>query len=144
MKKALLFLTLAVGLFSCSTKSTEKQTETNTTTGEIKDHVELVYFHGKQRCITCRAIEKYSKEVVDSLNATGIPAEELTFRVVDINENESLADSYEVTGSSLFLVKYANGTESRDNLTEFGFSNAKSKPDAFKQGITEKLETALR
>ena len=64
--------------------------------------------------------------------------------MVDINENESLADSYEVTGSSLFLVKYANGTESRDNLTEFGFSNAKSKPDAFKQGITEKLETALR
>ena len=117
MKKALLFLTLAVGLFSCSTKSTEKQTATNTTTGEVKDHVELVYFHGKQRCITCRAIEKYSKEVVDSLNATGIPVEELTFRVVDINENESLADSYEVTGSSLFLVKYANGTESRDNLT---------------------------
>ena len=70
MKKALLFLTLAVGLFSCSTKSTEKQTATNTTTGEVKDHVELVYFHGKQRCITCRAIEKYSKEVVDPLNAT--------------------------------------------------------------------------
>ena len=57
----------------------------------IKDHVELVYFHGKQRCITCRAIEKYSKEVVDSLNATGIPAEELSFRVVDINENEGVS-----------------------------------------------------
>lgn len=144
MKKALLFLTLAVGLFSCSTNSTEKQTETNTTTEEVKDHVELVYFHGKQRCITCRAIEKYSKEVVDSLKATGIPADELTFRVVDINENEALADSYEVTGSSLFLVKYANGSETRDNLTEFGFGNAKSKPDAFKQGLTEKLETALK
>lgn len=43
MKKVFLLLTLAVGLFSCSTKSTEKQTETNTTTGEVKDHVELIF-----------------------------------------------------------------------------------------------------
>ena len=138
MKKVLLLLTLAVGLFSCSTKSNGTQTETAATDEE------LVYFHGKQRCITCRAIEKYSKEVVDSIIGTGIPADELIFKVVDINENEALADSYEVTSSSLFLVKYANGAENRDNLTEFGFSNAKSKPDAFKQGLTEKLETALK
>ena len=144
MKKVLLLLTLAVGLFSCSTKSNGTQTETATTDEEVKDHVELVYFHGKQRCITCRAIEKYSKEVVDSIIGTGIPADELIFKVVDINENEALADSYEVTSSSLFLVKSANGAENRDNLTEFGFSNAKSKPDAFKQGLTEKLETALK
>lgn len=144
MKKALLMLTLTVGLFSCSTKSNETNAETDTASEVIKDHVELVYFHGKQRCITCRAIEKYSREVVDSLNATDIPAGELSFRVVDINENEALADSYEVTGSSLYLVKYDNGQENRDNLTEFGFGNAKSKPDVFKQGLTDKIETALK
>lgn len=88
MKKALLMLTLTVGLFSCSTKSNETNAETDTASEVIKDHVELVYFHGKQRCITCRAIEKYSREVVDSLNATGIPAGELSFRVVDINETK--------------------------------------------------------
>ena len=27
-------------------------------------YVEVIYFHGKQRCPTCRAIEKYTKEVV--------------------------------------------------------------------------------
>lgn len=144
MKKALLMLTLSVGLFSCSTKNYETNTETNTASDEIKDHVELVYFHGKQRCISCRAIEEYSKEVVDSLNATGIPASELSFRVVDINQNEALADSYEVTASSLFLVKYDKGQETRDNLTEFGFGNAKSKSDVFKQGLTEKIEAQLK
>lgn len=144
MKKVLSLLTLAVGLFSCSTKSTEAQIESTTVNEEVKDHVEVVYFHGKQRCITCRAIEKYSKEVVDSLIGTGIPADELTFKVVDINENEALADSYEVTGSSLYLVKYDNGQETRDNLTEFGFGNAKSKPDVFRQGLTDKIETALK
>ena len=28
-------------------------------------YVEVLYFHGKQRCVTCKAIEKYAKEVVD-------------------------------------------------------------------------------
>ena len=144
MKKALLMLTLAIGLFSCSTKSSESQTDVTLVAEDVKDHVELIYFHGKQRCITCRAIEKFSKEVVDSLVATGVPADELSFKVIDIDENEALADSYEVTGSSLFLVKYNGGQETRDNLTSFGFGNAKSKPDVFKQGLTEKIETALK
>ena len=144
MMKALLMLTLAVGLFSCSTKSSESQTDVTLVAEDVKDHVELLYFHGKQRCITCRAIEKFSKEVVDSLVATGVPAEELSFKVIDIDENEALADSYEVTGSSLFLVKYNGGQETRDNLTSFGFGNAKSKPNVFKQGLTEKIETALK
>ncbi|WP_289773000.1 nitrophenyl compound nitroreductase subunit ArsF family protein [uncultured Duncaniella sp.] len=144
MKKVFLMLILTVGLFSCSTKSSETQTNATCVAEEVNDHVELIYFHGKQRCITCRAIEKFSKEVVDSLVATGIPADELSFKVIDIDENEVLADSYEVTGSSLFLVKYNGGQETRDNLTSFGFGNAKSKPDVFKQGLTEKIETALK
>ncbi|MDE7420932.1 MAG: thioredoxin, partial [Muribaculaceae bacterium] len=65
MKKALLMLTLTIGLFSCSTKSSESQTDATLVAEDVKDHVELIYFHGKQRCLTCRAIEKFSKEVVD-------------------------------------------------------------------------------
>lgn len=144
MKKALLMLALAMGMFSCSTKNTETQTDQAQVAENVKDHVELVYFHGKQRCITCRAIEKYSQEVVDSLVTSGVPADELTFNVVDINENEAMADSYEVTGSSLYLVKFDNGQETRDNLTEFGFGYAKNKPDVFKQGLTDKIKTALK
>ena len=144
MKKVFLMLILTVGLFSCSTKSSKTRTDTTAVVEEVNDHVELIYFHGKQRCITCRAIEKFSKEVVDSLVATGVPADELSFKVIDINENEALADSYEVAGSSLFLVKYNGGHETRDNLTSFGFGNAKSKPDVFKQGLTEKIKTALK
>ncbi len=144
MNKALLMFTLAMGLFSCTTKNTQTQADLAQAVENVKDHVELVYFHGKQRCITCRAIEKYSQEVVDSLVASGISADELTFKVVDINENEAMADSYEVIGSSLYLVKFDNGQETRDDLTEFGFGNAKNKPNVFKQGLTDKIETTLK
>ena len=32
--------------------------------GKGKNYVEVLYFHGKQRCATCIAIEKYAREVV--------------------------------------------------------------------------------
>lgn len=28
-------------------------------------YVEVLYFHGKQRCATCKAIDKHTKEVVN-------------------------------------------------------------------------------
>lgn len=33
--------------------------------GKGKNYVEVLYFHGKQRCATCIAIEKYAREVVE-------------------------------------------------------------------------------
>ena len=52
--KRFLFLTIAC-LFSIWGMA---QSDTDT-------YVEVLYFHGKQRCTTCKAIEKYTKEVVN-------------------------------------------------------------------------------
>lgn len=35
--------------------------------GKSKNYVEVLYFHGKQRCATCIAIEKYAREVVEKI-----------------------------------------------------------------------------
>lgn len=35
--------------------------------GKGKNYVEVLYFHGKQRCATCIAIEKYAREVVKKI-----------------------------------------------------------------------------
>ena len=32
---------------------------------QTNDCVEVIYFHGKQRCPTCMAIEKHAREVVE-------------------------------------------------------------------------------
>lgn len=31
----------------------------------LRDRVEVLYFHGKQRCATCMAIEQQAREVVE-------------------------------------------------------------------------------
>lgn len=138
----MLFLTLVIGLISCNggDATTAKAAE------PVKDHVEVIYFHGKQRCATCMAIEKEAKTVVEQQFANEVKNGKVVFRTIDISDpkNESLANKYEVSWSSLYLTSFKNGKETRQNLTKFGFGNARSKPDVFKRGLAEKINAALK
>lgn len=111
-----------------------------------KDRVEVIYFHGKQRCATCMAIEKNAKEVVNTLFANELKNGIVVFKAVDIStpEGEKIADKYEVTWSSLFVNKWNDGKEIRNNLTEFGFGNARKNPNGFKKGLADKIRQSLK
>ena len=141
MKKLLLIFTLMIGLLSCGSRD-----NTATAKSPEKDRVEVIYFHGKQRCATCMAIEKNAKEVVNALFANELKNGTIVFKAVDIStpEGEKIADKYEVTWSSLFVNKWKDGKESRNNLTEFGFRNARKNPDGFKKGIADKIRQLLK
>lgn len=111
-----------------------------------KDHVEVLYFHGKQRCITCAAIEKNTKETVETLFADELKDGSLVFKSIDISqsENEEIINKYEVTWSSLFITKWKNGKDSTENLTEYAFAKALSAPDTFKANVTQKIRQLLK
>lgn len=110
------------------------------------DRVEVIYFHGKQRCPTCVAIEECTKQVIDSAFANEIKDGTVVFRTVDIStdEGEAIANNYEVTWSSLFVNDWKDGKEARENLTEFGFATARAYPDSFKTVLTETIRKSLR
>lgn len=141
MKKLLMVFALVIGLLSCGTG--EKTVDVQNTEN---DRVEVVYFHGKQRCPTCMAIENRTREVIDSVFADELQNGTLIFRIVDIStpEGEQLADRYEVSWSSLFVNRWKDGEESRNNMTEFGFANVRNNPDTFKTGLGEKIREALK
>ena len=92
------------------------------------------------------AIEKNTKEVINTLFANELKNGAIVFRSVDISttEGEKIADRYEVTWSSLFVNKWKNGKETRNNLTEFGFGNARSNPDGFKKGLADKIRQSMK
>lgn len=142
MKKLMMFLALLIGLVSCGNGG-GGASETN---APASDRVEVIYFHGKQRCATCMAIEKNTKTVIDSLFPDELKDGTLIFKTVDIStpEGEWLADKYEVTWSSLFVNKWENGKETRNNLTEFAFGNARKNPDAFKNTLADKIRQSLK
>ena len=147
MNNIVLTLALVLGLTACgnNTAKNSSGTERQTAQNEKQNRVEVLYFHGKQRCATCMAIEKNAKEAVEAQFEEQLKNGSLVFKTIDISkeENEAIADKYEVTWSSLFLVRYQSGKESAENQTKYAFANARTAPDTFKQGLTEKINGLL-
>ena len=137
-------LMVSLVMLACGQR-TNAETD-NEPTKQVKDYVEVLYFHGKQRCVTCRAIEQRTKEVINAQYAKQMQSGKVVLRVIDISmkENEAIAGKYQVTWSSLFLVSHKNGKEQAENLTEFAFGNARSNPDKFKEGLQLSINQALK
>lgn len=112
----------------------------------VRDHVEVMYFHGKQRCATCMAIEKYAREVVEKDFVNEKKNGKVVFRIVDIStdEGEKIAKKYRVTWSSLFVNGWKAGKEKRNDMTQFAFKNARKNSDEFKRGVSGKIKELMK
>ena len=109
--------------------------------------VEVRYFHGKQRCITCRSIEKCAKEVLEESFASQQKKKKISMNVSDISSEQGkpVAADHKVSFSSLFIVKIdKKGKETRTDLTRQGFQYAKRNPVEFKKILKEEITKALK
>ena len=145
MKSLRFFLPiLPIVMLVCFTNcSSPKETRHAGNESGTEDHVEVIYFHGKMRCLTCRAIEKYAKETVASLFNDAVKGGKVIFRVIDIQENEAMADSYQTTGSSLFITSFIDGKETRKDMTEFGFKTARKEHQIFQDSLVSAIKHSL-
>lgn len=148
MNRIILAISLIIGLVACGKHpaKNDREAEQQTRNAEKANGVEVVYFHGEKRCATCLAIEKCTKEVIETTFAKELKDSTLVFRMVDLSqkENKALAEEYGVGWSSLFIVHYQEGKENRENLTLYAFRNAWTKPERFKEGLTEKINELLK
>lgn len=144
MKRTLVLMMVSFILLACGEKPNAVTAKAQS--GQVNDFVEILYFHGKQRCMTCRSIEQNTKELLESKFQRQMKEGKVVFRVIDISkkENARIAEKYEVAGSSLFLVQNKNGKEKAENLTEFAFGHSRTQPEVFKKGLTEKINQALK
>lgn len=146
MKKLLLLFIVGCAFISCNTNTRENAAAVAQKEVAVKNHVEVLYFHGKQRCATCMAIESNAKAALVEHFAEQMKSGDVVFRVIDISqkENEALAEKYEVTWSSLLVVKYKDGQETYENLTDFAFGHARKSPEDFKAGVVEAINAMLQ
>jgi len=144
MKRTLVLMMVSLILLACGEKSNAVTVKEQS--GQVRDFVEVLYFHGKQRCMTCRSIEQNTKELLESMFQRQMKEGKVVFRVIDISkkENARIAEKYEVTWSSLFLVQHKKGKEKAENLTEFAFGHSRTQPEVFKKGLAEKVNQALK
>ena len=113
---------------------------------KVKDHVEVMYFHGKQRCVTCVAIEKHAREVVEKDFADERRNGKVVFKVIDMStaEGAKIAKDYRVTWSSLYVNSWKDGKEKRNDMTQFAFKNARNNSDEFKKGVSVKIKEMVK
>jgi len=127
MKRTLVLMMVSLILLACGEKSNAVTVKEQS--GKVKDFVEVLYFHGKQRCMTCRSIEQNTKELVEAKFARQMKEGKVVYRV---------------TWSSLFLVQHKSGKEKAENLTEFAFGHSRTQPEVFKKGLAEKVNQTLK
>lgn len=78
-----------------------------------KDGIQVYYIHGSFRCSTCRTIEAYAKEAVES----GFPKElgdgRIEWRAINYEDpgNEHYAVDYEVVAPTVILAEFEGGRQ---------------------------------
>lgn len=87
MKKFFYLLFSTIILISCGNGAKAK-TEAQNTEEKLPDHIEVLYFHGAQRCITCRAIETNIVALLDSLYSKEQADDRIIYKVIDISKRK--------------------------------------------------------
>lgn len=130
----ILSLILFVGLnISCNAQPEKKAINSDLA---VAESVEVFYFHNTRRCVTCQAVEKESKGIVEELYD-----EKVTFLAYNLEEKDgkAMAGKLGVSGQTLLIVS----GDTRINITNEGFMNARSNPEKLKQIMKEKIDPLL-
>ncbi len=133
------FLILCLMLMAaCAPKQSGHDDNASQTTLLSDAKVHVVYFHGKQRCKSCLAIQQVASETVAEVYS-GNP--DVEFVEIDFSDkaNEAIAEKYEVAWSSLFIISGGQ----HNNLTNEAFAIALKDQEALKELITTEVDIFL-
>jgi hypothetical protein len=87
------------------------------------------YFHGSFRCPTCNAMEKYSREAIETNYGDAIRSGELEFKPVNVEDrgNEHFVKDYGLYTKALILSLVKDGKEVRSKNLNKIWELAKNK-----------------
>ncbi len=108
--------------------------ETTLTEQEIEDKIVAYYFHGTRRCVTCKKIESFSQEAIESGFEKELKNGSLEFRPVnfDEEENEHFIKDYELYTKSLVICDYNKGKQIKWKNLEKVWEHVNDKEDFLK------------
>jgi hypothetical protein len=142
LKPSLLFIFAVLALLACNTRKPANQVIENQLTETVAtDDIQVYYFHNTNRCATCNAVENETKMALELFYPEKLEAGTIEFTSLNLEdeEGEKLAESLQVSGQTLLLVK----GETRVNLTNDGFMNARTNPAKFHEILKSNLDQLL-
>ncbi len=80
---------------------------------EFSPQVIAYYFHGNRRCVSCKKIESYTQEAIESGFPDDLKSGALQWQVVNIDEDEHkhFINDYQLYTKSVVLSKMKDGKE---------------------------------
>jgi len=135
-------MVVALILFGCNTPNTDNQASVNQTDEIVQStDIQVYYFHNTKRCATCKAIEDETLMALQMFYPEQSEAGTIEFTSLNLEEEkgESLARALQVSGQTLLLVK----GETKVNLTNDGFMNARTNPTKFHEILRTQIEDLL-
>lgn len=98
-----------------SGESGRESGESGRKSGESGRTVIAYYFLTTKRCPTCRKIEAYTTEAIETAFARQLESGRLEFHVVNVDEpeNSHYIDDYQLTTKSVVLADYRGGEQTR-------------------------------
>ena len=135
------FIALSILFASCQGKAQEQTSDMKI----VANKIEVIDFYSTHRCVTCKAIEASAKYTIDTYFLEEIANGTVVFKTVNVDdeENYTIAENFEATGTALFLNVVKNGEEMHIDLTEFAFSKGRDK-EAFSEELKAKIEAELK
>ena len=110
---ATLLLFVAASVLYLVIKETGGKTQGTILTPDMTEANKIVvyYFHGNVRCVTCRTIEAYAKEAIQTGFVDELNDGRLEWRVVNIEDpgNEHFVQDFQLSTRSVVLERIANG-----------------------------------
>lgn len=151
MKKvSILLLILSLNwVISCKNGSNQQLSEnkSDSTTIGINSNtkLEVIYFHATHRCVTCNAVEKHTKAVLNERFDKELKNGIIIFRSINIDESENLeiTEKFQISFSTLLLINHQNGKEEVTDFTETAFQNAKNDSKKYADLFEKEIQKLL-
>lgn len=129
-----------------SDRQTPQRLDPGTTTAPsaIARKVVAYYFHGNMRCMTCRTIEAYAKEAVETGFHEALKTGRLEWRIVNIDEpdNQHYVQDFHLITRALVIEEVVDGTRKRWNNLDRVWKLVRDK-DAFIGYVQDELRAYL-
>ncbi len=95
--------------------SLERRTDSVDAPKLVEHQVVAYYFHGNVRCASCRKIEAYTKEAIDSAFGDALKCGSLEWRVIntDSSQHEHYLKDYQLYTRSVVISDIHKGKETR-------------------------------
>ncbi|MGD0384223.1 MAG: nitrophenyl compound nitroreductase subunit ArsF family protein, partial [Thermoguttaceae bacterium] len=129
-----LLLFVAAAITVLTVKSLRSGPQSASAEPTIQNGVVVYYFHGNTRCPTCRNIEAYAHEAVESGFADELKNKQILWQVINYETpgNEHFAADYEFVAPIVVLVMFKHGKQVKWKGLPEVWSLVGNKDDFFK------------